>query len=124
MHTAEQAKELWCPMVRHEGGNGGSFNRGSLNNNPTNRDSADSKTPIYGCQCIGDQCAMWRWGEDRPMRRIVNANVFNQNSPTSRNFILHDADELEREPSSYIETEEAADARRRGYCGMAGISNY
>lgn len=44
------------------GGNGGSFNRGSLNNNPTNRDSADSKTPIYGCQCIGDQCAMWRWG--------------------------------------------------------------
>lgn len=63
MHTVEQAKELWCPMVRHEGDNGGSFNRGSLNNNPTNRDSADSKTPIYGCQCIGDQCAMWRWGE-------------------------------------------------------------
>lgn len=71
MHTVEQAKELWCPMVRHEGGNGGSFNRGSLNNNPTNRDSAYSKTPIYGCQCIGDQCAMWRWGEGHPMRKIA-----------------------------------------------------
>lgn len=40
MHTVEQAKELWCPMVR-----------GLAADHPTT------------CRCIADQCAMWRWDE-------------------------------------------------------------
>jgi len=66
-HTPEQALSLWCPMVRHEGNVGGSFSRGTLNSNPTNADTpvdevtAPVPEQIYGCHCIADKCAMWRW---------------------------------------------------------------
>lgn len=75
MHTIKQAESLWCPMVRFEGDVGGSLNRGSLNSNPTNADisfegDVDGVTkPIqkqkYGCHCVSDKCAMWRW-ETKP----------------------------------------------------------
>lgn len=39
MHTPEQAKKLWCPMVHGR--------------------AADD--PIR-CLCLADKCAMWRWG--------------------------------------------------------------
>jgi hypothetical protein len=58
-HTPEQAKALWCPMVRHEGDSGGCFNRAINNEDPTNRDYSGNKH--YGCACVADKCAMWRW---------------------------------------------------------------
>lgn len=57
--TEIQAKENWCPMVRHvmEAGPPGSFNRGQpsdpINNHPANDGSL--------CNCIGSACMMWRW---------------------------------------------------------------
>lgn len=41
MHTPEQAKDLWCPMVRWTGISGASVN-------------------VDG-RCRAEQCAMWRW---------------------------------------------------------------
>lgn len=131
MHTVEQAKELWCPMVRIARREEWNEASGTVGKKPDheihtqaivggcNTDALGGTRTPASCRCIADKCAMWRWGEGHPMRRIVNANVFNQNSPMSRNFIMHDADENEGEPACYIETEESADARRRGYCGMA-----
>lgn len=53
MHTPEQAKELWCPMVRI----GVTQNHGgpSAVNDPTTQ---------YRGNCIADKCAMWRWAEE------------------------------------------------------------
>lgn len=52
-------------MVRHEGDNGGSFNRSMYNANPANKDEPNNR-PIdeqkYGCHCVAGKCAMWRWG--------------------------------------------------------------
>lgn len=73
MHTVEQAKSLWCPLVRH----------GSTH-------------------CIGDHCAMWRWGE----------------------FTTVSRDEVVADPSlgpgGKRVIQVAASAPVAGYCGLAG----
>lgn len=51
MHTPEQAKELWCPMVRASNGDDNSANCG---------DAEAFRNPGFA-RCIADQCAMWRW---------------------------------------------------------------
>lgn len=51
-----EAGTKWCPMVRHEGNEGGSFSRGTRNSNPTN---GGDKDDFYRCNCIGSACAMW-----------------------------------------------------------------
>ena len=64
MHTEKQAKELWCPMVRHQGDGGASFNRSRYNSNPINADTdktAERHQGTFGCHCIASKCAMWRW---------------------------------------------------------------
>lgn len=80
MHTADQARELWCPMVRiarhefyerDESGHGhitshqvivGGCNTDALGvgNGEPRRMSRDHK-PLASCRCIADKCAMWRW---------------------------------------------------------------
>lgn len=87
MHTPEQAKQLWCPMSRvAQAGNVDipvAYNR-SLNkeHKPMRSVKADPDTFQLGAEpeettvlvltatpgvsmaanCIGDRCAMWRWG--------------------------------------------------------------
>lgn len=88
MHTADQARELWCPMVRiarhefyerDESGHGhitshqvivGGCNTDALGvgNGEPRRMSRDHK-PLASCRCIADKCAMWRWGEAEPELR-------------------------------------------------------
>jgi len=50
-HTPEQARLLWCPMVRASNGNDYSANCGNIE---------PDRTPGYA-RCIADKCAMWRW---------------------------------------------------------------
>lgn len=72
--TIKQAEQVWCPMVRHEG-DAGSFNRSSTNCNPVNHEAGQIATQRYGCHCIADRCAMWRWeptGTTHREARIVN----------------------------------------------------
>lgn len=49
-HTPEQARDLWCPMVRV--GVMPSSGGPSAVNDPT--------VDLHGT-CIADKCAMWRW---------------------------------------------------------------
>lgn len=46
MHTPEEAKTLWCPMVRLNGENWS--------------DARGARRDAYN-NCIADRCAMWRW---------------------------------------------------------------
>lgn len=62
MHTPEQAKELWCPMVRiarredtHPDEGGAIVVAGC------NTDALCGMRVPASCRCIGDRCAMWRW---------------------------------------------------------------
>lgn len=65
LHTAEQATSLWCPLVRHDGDNGGSFNTGHRRQtDPLN--TAGRKNDHYTAGCIANQCAMWRWAGPAP----------------------------------------------------------
>lgn len=53
MHTPEQARETWCPMVRLK-----------LPHNNYNRYEVDPHLDSVvprDCKCIADKCAMWRW---------------------------------------------------------------
>ena len=52
MHTPEQARNLWCPMVRASNGEDQPANTGN---------SEPYRTPPFA-RCIGGKCAMWRWG--------------------------------------------------------------
>ena len=60
MHTEQEARKLWCPMVRYGGENEASnrwsepFERGGHYKPDLNPDI---------CRCIASQCAMWRWEE-------------------------------------------------------------
>lgn len=69
MHTTQQARTLWCPMVRIA-------RRETTVPNPNpshpgdevviagcNTDALGGLRVPKSCRCIADQCAMWRWGE-------------------------------------------------------------
>jgi hypothetical protein len=56
MHTREQARELWCPLVRYAcGSEPPAYNR---------CDDSDyrSISNPSACRCIASDCMMWRWG--------------------------------------------------------------
>lgn len=61
MHTAQQAKALWCPMVR-EHVNVETRVNAEMTAIAANRDAFAK--PMGSC--IADQCAMWRWFDPRP----------------------------------------------------------
>ncbi|SFJ85337.1 hypothetical protein [Bradyrhizobium sp. cf659] len=63
MHTPEQAKDLWCPMVRiarretfNPDGLGDTVLVGGCNTDALGRNRVPAS-----CTCIADKCAMWRW---------------------------------------------------------------
>lgn len=55
-----EAGTKWCPMVRHEGDTGGSFNRAAATSNPTNA-PRDGHKDICRCNCLGSACAAWAY---------------------------------------------------------------
>ncbi len=60
MSSENQARTMWCPMVRVEGvDSGGSWNRAKteLSNNKTASE--------YMCHCVASDCVMWRWINDQ-----------------------------------------------------------
>lgn len=48
--TEEQARERWCPMVRHTAGNdeNAAFNR-------------NTEWPKVNLNCVASECMAWRW---------------------------------------------------------------
>lgn len=91
MLTREQAAATWCPMVRT-----------ARNQIATHDDCADQRRVPETCRCIADGCAMWRWGETKPvLRRIVT------NAPELGPGAKRMANVTDQVP-------------HRGYCGLAG----
>lgn len=118
MHTPEQAKDLWCPMVRASNGNDQPANAGN---------SEAYRTPPFA-RCIGDKCAMWRWA-DTPSdiyRVRVMCNQFDAEIEPARPAGMNPT--LVFEPyvpgddccACWVEPETTWLARRRGFCGLAG----
>ena len=62
MNTEQQARELWCPMVRFVVADdeeaAATFNRGRMDGDPLNNHKHNDGAL---CNCIASQCAMWRW---------------------------------------------------------------
>lgn len=66
-HTPEQARELWCPMVRIARRENTQPMSSQLAGDPVvvagcNTDALGSLRVPKSCRCIADKCAMWRWG--------------------------------------------------------------
>ena len=65
--------------------------------------------------CVADKCAMWRWGPSVPNRKVFaigpGHGVDNPENYTCEDRLTH---------KLYTETDEAMNARRAGYCGLAG----
>lgn len=74
MHTPEEAKNLWCPMVRaaRRERERPENPRSSLGQGETyivggcNTDALGGDRVPASCRCIANKCAMWRWEVDYP----------------------------------------------------------
>ena len=84
MHTVEQASTLWCPMARV----------GVLPSSGGPSAVNDPDTEVFRSNCIGDKCAMWRWGPEN----VIPA--------------------YKRQPISFYRPRPIAETRA-GYCGLA-----
>lgn len=140
MLTKEQARAVWCPMVRLVAATSDgsvateqpSFNRVQLGSG-----ARKSATPTAG-NCIADECAMWRWVDPAVEPRDVKTWWPEEDEPhvepprpakvpASAVWIplSGEGDDMEgghwQENQAEYEAAIAADAAgRRGYCGLAG----
>lgn len=123
MHTNEQARVLWCPQAR--------VARHEFVNNPTqdyiiggtNSDALGGTRVPASCLCIAAECAMWRWhdwaepgmvfAENRHAQTIEQAGT----PKGGPGWIFVPAED---DYAHWREPTEKADARRLGYCGLAG----
>lgn len=104
MHTPEQAKELWCPMVRiarredtHPDEGGAVVVAGC------NTDALCGMRVPASCRCIGNKCAMWRWAPAEETRTKMRTAP----NPTK--------------PGETIEYQVQEQLKSDyGYCGLAG----
>lgn len=86
--------------------------------------------PLLNRLCIVNECAMWRWmpafGVENGAQEYVcaqNANAESEHEAGSKperckgwEFCPCDVDN----PAGWLEPEETAQKRRKGYCGLAG----
>jgi len=110
-HTPEQARTLWCPMVRtarreveaeaaiidRPGGTTHIHERVQIVGG-CNTDALGRLRIPASCHCIADQCAMWRW-------EFTTASV-----PTT----------TEGASGMLARVFEQKTVRTHGYCGIAG----
>lgn len=64
MHTPDQARELWCPMVRIARDETTGDDHGRTIVAGCNTDALGGLRVPNSCRCIADQCAMWRWAPE------------------------------------------------------------
>ncbi len=98
----------------------------------TEAEAVTTFCPIIETHCVASGCMAWRWGQ-----RGLRGYVFARDSLGS---VIHDSRVNEHdvkrpvlagpdwvycpsddvEPAGWREPQEAVDARRKGYCGLAG----
>lgn len=120
MHTEEQARELWCPMVRHvvnaeTVAAGNRFEEGFHANE---------------CRCVVSQCAMWRWLSASPQKwldaTVKGVTHLDAEPPSTpdvkppQGWDWVASSENGDNGGGWREPPDQADARRQGYCGLAG----
>jgi len=80
------------------------------------------------CNCMADQCAMWRWGEDLPLPRTKECQ--NRDATEEANagdtapadgWKFNPADPNEGVLAAWVEPLASRRARCIGYCGLAGM---
>ena len=99
MLTEKEARTKWCPHARLGDEDGATFNR-----------RWDNKVH-EATVCLASDCAMWRW-RYIPKPRSSKTKV--------EGWDYLDGDESGEGVEMWIEPEESLQARRRGYCGLAG----
>jgi hypothetical protein len=116
--TREQASGKWCPFARTYDYTGDMEVIAGVNEPGTRQRSA---------ACVADGCMAWRWAEDvgehyqRTMRWTEGETEPPHQVP-GLTFELYtpDPEEEPGERPHWIETRASFEARRRGYCGLAG----
>jgi hypothetical protein len=122
--TEIQATEKWCPHARFVFGN---------NDTAANRWDGVNTTLLSPsqCQCIGARCMAWRWFDPlvKPATRNVLGNSWAEAEsdtggrphevPADWEFVPADDDN----GACWREPEAGTNARRRGYCGLSGVSS-
>ena len=125
MMTPEEARELWCPMVRIARREDYSYETLRTGGDPPlvvmrtdhhvvagcNRDALGSPTGfvLNSCKCIASQCAMWRW---QP-----STTTHKERRIETKRYAF---------PGGVIEDRcveinvNVPDAPTHGYCGLAG----
>lgn len=114
--TVKDAPQRWCPLTRaplsaHSAG--GAMNR------------FDDGNFTSAATCVGPQCALWR-PIDLPRRRSFLAHDAMATDEPKRPDVVPPTwewcgfDPGDREPAQWIEPENEAMQRVRGYCGGGG----
>ncbi|MEN6540861.1 MAG: hypothetical protein ABFC67_14735 [Mizugakiibacter sp.] len=116
MNTGTESRNLWCPMVRFSPiGEGENYKHSTTRNE-------------FG-RCIASQCAMWRWqritGPENGGLRFrqagnPNAETEEQAGPRPKGCETWKFCPPDMDPAGWVEPQANADARREGYCGLAG----
>ncbi len=76
--------------------------------------------PIF---CSGSRCMKWRWRDPLRMQSKPDTDLMAKEQPERPPWIPADwtfEPQDDDNPASWVEPEEKAQARRRGYCGLAG----
>ncbi len=133
MYTEEQAKKMWCPMVRSADENGRSFNK-VWDNDPRYSGYQDTR-------CMPSECPMWRWSRDVFLKAITSKRddricitgteiealsipTFVSEMPTPKGEgwepvgVPEPADD--GEPYFLLNWKRNVAPERKGYCGLAG----
>ena len=94
-HTPEQARALWCPMVRIARDESITIEKSAIGDivhateqrhvvagcntdalgSCGGRRSSPDHTPLASCRCIADKCAMWRWASKVEMHQTERASI-------------------------------------------------
>ena len=67
--TEDEAREKWCPMVRHTDNESGGANRWLMGENPDPKWGTPNNPSV--CRCIASECMWWVWENGR----IVNGKL-------------------------------------------------
>ena len=127
--TEKEAKTKWCPMVRH-GEICGPDSTVPENLEPVAWNRFDGEWNFGGLLCIASGCMMWSWGDLPECLQIMadcsenKAPERPRNIPTTWKYVL--TDERTHRLNApvmvgrWVEPDTERDARRLGYCGLAG----
>jgi hypothetical protein len=124
MNTEQQARELWCPMVRASNGTQATNCTVNVALPIRCEEPGEPKPyPIQGNNCVASGCAMWRWASMAKRRRHRCADPFATEEPARPRAVPASWTfcPSEDDNACWLESEAEAATRCTGYCGLAGM---